>query len=75
MSDSRGLPTKRNPLVPLRTAKPLPAARSRAALGLAAAAAEGRFRLQVCVECGATQYPPRDVCEHCLSGALNWREV
>ena len=41
---------------------PLPAARSRAALGLAVGAAEGRFMLQVCGDCGAVQYPPRDVC-------------
>ena len=75
MTEAHGRPTKRNPLLPLRVAKPLPAARSRAALGLAAAAAEGQFRLQVCEECGATQYPPRDVCGRCLSGALKWRAV
>jgi short-subunit dehydrogenase/uncharacterized OB-fold protein len=49
--------------------------RSRAALGLAAAAAEGRFRLQLCHDCGAAQYPPRDVCGQCLSGALKWGDV
>jgi short-subunit dehydrogenase/uncharacterized OB-fold protein len=49
--------------------------RSRAALGLAVGAAEGRFRLQVCDDCGAAQYPPRDVCGQCLSGALKWRDV
>jgi NAD(P)-dependent dehydrogenase (short-subunit alcohol dehydrogenase family) len=67
-------PKKRNPLAPLRAPKPLPAARSRAALGLAASAAEGRFRLQVCEECGAVQYPPRELCVACL-GALAWRDV
>ena len=60
----------------LRTRLPLlpPGGRSRAALGLTAAAALGRFELQVCAECGAVQYPPREVCHRCLSGTLRWRE-
>lgn len=49
--------------------------RSRAALGLAAAAAEGRFMLQVCEECGAIQYPPRDACSTCLSVDLGWKDI
>jgi NAD(P)-dependent dehydrogenase (short-subunit alcohol dehydrogenase family)/uncharacterized OB-fold protein len=65
----------RNPLEPLRGPVPLPAARSRTALGLAAMAAEGRFALQTCAECGAVQYPPRDVCGACLGGDLPWRDV
>ena len=65
---------RRNPLV--RTRQPLlpPSARSRAALGLTAAAALGRFELQVCGACGAVQYPPSESCQRCLSGALRWRE-
>ena len=51
-----------------------PSARSRAALGLTAAAARGRFELQTCAACGAVQYPPREACHRCLSGALHWRE-
>jgi NAD(P)-dependent dehydrogenase (short-subunit alcohol dehydrogenase family)/uncharacterized OB-fold protein len=51
-----------------------PAVRSRAALGLTAAAALGRFELQVCGDCGAVQYPPREMCHRCLSGTLRWRE-
>jgi NAD(P)-dependent dehydrogenase (short-subunit alcohol dehydrogenase family)/uncharacterized OB-fold protein len=51
-----------------------PAMRSRAALGLTAAAALGTFKLQVCEACGAVQYPPREMCRQCLSGALVWRE-
>ncbi len=51
-----------------------PTARSRAALGLTAAAALGRFALQVCGDCGAVQYPAREACHRCLSGALRWRE-
>jgi NAD(P)-dependent dehydrogenase (short-subunit alcohol dehydrogenase family)/uncharacterized OB-fold protein len=68
-------PRRRNPLLPARAPAPLPAARSRAALGLAVGAAEGRFLLQVCADCGAVQYPPRAVCGNCLSGALKWRDV
>jgi NAD(P)-dependent dehydrogenase (short-subunit alcohol dehydrogenase family)/uncharacterized OB-fold protein len=52
-----------------------PETRSRAALGLTAAAAEGRFALQCCAECGAVQYPPRDACGTCLSTDLPWRAV
>ncbi len=67
-------PRRKNPM--LRTRLPLlpPGGRSRAALGLTAAATLGRFELQVCAECGAVQYPPREVCHRCLSGALRWRE-
>jgi NAD(P)-dependent dehydrogenase (short-subunit alcohol dehydrogenase family)/uncharacterized OB-fold protein len=51
-----------------------PSARSRAALGLTAAAALGQFKLQVCGACGAVQYPPRETCHQCLCGTLRWRE-
>jgi NAD(P)-dependent dehydrogenase (short-subunit alcohol dehydrogenase family)/uncharacterized OB-fold protein len=51
-----------------------PWTRSRVALGLTAAAAEGRFALQVCADCGAVQYPPREACRACLSDALPWRD-
>jgi uncharacterized OB-fold protein/NAD(P)-dependent dehydrogenase (short-subunit alcohol dehydrogenase family) len=51
-----------------------PAARSRAAMGLTAAAAVGRFELQSCLACGAVQYPPREACRRCLSVELEWRE-
>ena len=66
-------PKRKNPL--LRTPQPLlpPSMRSRAALGLTAAAALGRFELQVCADCGAVQYPPREVCHRCLSDRLRWR--
>lgn len=52
-----------------------PLGRSRAALGLSAAAAEGRFALQHCADCGTVQYPPRDACCRCLSVQLDWRET
>jgi NAD(P)-dependent dehydrogenase (short-subunit alcohol dehydrogenase family)/uncharacterized OB-fold protein len=50
-----------------------PRPRSRAALGLTAAAALGRFELQVCRECGTVQYPPREACRRCLSTQLDWQ--
>ena len=40
---------------------------------MTAAAAEGRFALQVCKECAAVQYPPREACHRCLSAQLQWR--
>ena len=49
-----------------------PAARSRVALGLTAAAALGRFELQQCRDCGMVQYPPRESCQRCLSVRLSW---
>ncbi|HTW38151.1 MAG TPA: SDR family oxidoreductase [Steroidobacteraceae bacterium] len=47
--------------------------RSAIALGLTAAAAQGRLELQVCEACGAVQYPPREACHRCLSSRLQWR--
>jgi NAD(P)-dependent dehydrogenase (short-subunit alcohol dehydrogenase family)/uncharacterized OB-fold protein len=66
-------PKRKNPV--LRTRQPVlpPWPRSRVALGLTAAAAEGRFALQVCANCGAVQYPPREACHVCLSDDLPWR--
>jgi uncharacterized OB-fold protein len=66
-------PKRKNPV--LRTRQPTlpPASRSRVALGLTAAAARGRLELQVCHDCGAVQYPPREVCRACLSHRLVWR--
>ena len=66
-------PRRKNPVV--RTRLPLlpPWSRSRVALGLTAAAAEGRFELPCCRECGAVQYPPREMCHRCLSHSLEWR--
>jgi NAD(P)-dependent dehydrogenase (short-subunit alcohol dehydrogenase family)/uncharacterized OB-fold protein len=50
-----------------------PLARSRVALALTAAAALGRFELQVCRDCGTVQYPPREACHRCLSAELDWK--
>ncbi|MGE0736692.1 MAG: SDR family NAD(P)-dependent oxidoreductase [Alphaproteobacteria bacterium] len=66
-------PKRKNPVLRTRLPTMPPATRSRVALGLAAAAAQGRFELQVCRDCGAVQYPPREVCHSCLSERLQWR--
>src|SRR5262249_27769017 len=68
-------PPRKNPLK--RTRQPLhpQGVRSRTAHGLTAAAAEGRFALQVCLDCNAVLYPPRDACPACLSARLPFRDV
>ncbi|MGD9766373.1 MAG: SDR family oxidoreductase [Pseudolabrys sp.] len=68
-------PKRKNPLK--RTRLPLnpQGVRSRTAHGLTAAAAEGRFALQVCEDCKTVIYPPRDCCPNCLSARLPFRDV
>jgi NAD(P)-dependent dehydrogenase (short-subunit alcohol dehydrogenase family)/uncharacterized OB-fold protein len=68
-------PKRKNPLQ--RTRQPLSpqGLRSRTAHGLTAAAAEGRFALQVCEDCKTVIYPPRDCCPFCLSVRLPFRDV
>lgn len=60
-------PKRKDPLKRTRLPLSPPGARSRTALGLAAAAAQGRFMLQVCSECAKTIYPPRDACPGCFA--------
>jgi uncharacterized OB-fold protein len=38
----------------------------------AVAAKDGTLTLQVCGDCGRSQYPSGDVCRHCLGGELTW---
>jgi NAD(P)-dependent dehydrogenase (short-subunit alcohol dehydrogenase family)/uncharacterized OB-fold protein len=64
---------KKNPVLRTRLPTLPPAARSRVALGLTAAAALGRFELQQCAACGTVQYPPREACQRCLSVRLIWK--
>ncbi len=66
-------PRRKNPVLRTRQMNLPPWARGRVALGMTAAAAEGRFELQVCQECAAVQYPPREACHSCLSPRLKWR--
>jgi len=68
-------PPKKNPQIRTPVPHVPPMLRSRAALGLTLAAAEGRFMLQACAACGALQYPPRDACRACLSTDLRWQDV
>jgi NAD(P)-dependent dehydrogenase (short-subunit alcohol dehydrogenase family)/uncharacterized OB-fold protein len=73
MTDPLIRPRRKNPVLATRMPTLPPGGRSRAALGLTAAAAEGRFALQACADCGAIQYPPREACHACLSVRLRWR--
>ena len=66
-------PKRKNPVLRTRLPTLPPAARSRIALGLTAAAALGRFELQQCRDCGTVQYPPREACHNCLSIRLAWK--
>ena len=67
-------PKRKNPVLRTRQMNLPPWARGRVALGITAAAAEGRFELQTCEVCGTVQYPPREACHKCLSPRLHWRE-
>ena len=75
MTNSITPPRRKDPL--RKTREPLlpQGVRSRTAHGLTAAAAEGRFSLQVCADCGFTFYPPRDACPKCLSARIPFRDV
>jgi NAD(P)-dependent dehydrogenase (short-subunit alcohol dehydrogenase family)/uncharacterized OB-fold protein len=66
-------PPRKNPVLRTPQMNLPPWARGRVALGMTAAAALGRFELQVCQDCGQLQYPPREACHHCLSARLKWR--
>ena len=63
-------PKRKDPL--RKTRQPLypQLIRSRTAHGLTAAAAQGRFELQTCLECKTIFYPPRDACPKCLSARV-----
>ena len=75
MTEPLAQPRRKDPLK--KTREPLlpQGVRSRTAHGLTAAAAEGRFALQVCADCGFTLYPPRDACPRCLSALVPFRDV
>jgi uncharacterized OB-fold protein len=75
MTEPLARPKRKNPLKKTRVPLLPEGTRSRTALGLAAAAAEGRFQLQVCSDCAIVVYPPRDACPRCLSPRLPYRDV
>jgi NAD(P)-dependent dehydrogenase (short-subunit alcohol dehydrogenase family)/uncharacterized OB-fold protein len=75
MSASVPKSPRKNPLARTQAPQVPPSARSRTAHGLTAAAAEGRFALQVCADCTRVIYPPRDACSHCLSPKLVFKDV
>jgi NAD(P)-dependent dehydrogenase (short-subunit alcohol dehydrogenase family)/uncharacterized OB-fold protein len=68
-------PKRKNPLEKTRLPLLPHGKRSRPSLGLTAAAAEGRFALQVCADCSAVIYPPRDACPRCLSARIPFKDV
>ncbi|MEO7914312.1 MAG: zinc ribbon domain-containing protein, partial [Novosphingobium sp.] len=63
----------RDPLARKKARHLSPPARSRAMHAMSARAAQGRFILQVCTDCGKATYPPRDVCPTCW-GELAWQD-
>ena len=67
-------PPRKNPMLRTQQLNLPPAARGRVALGITAAAAQGRFELQRCEDCGTVQYPPREACHQCLSPRLHWKQ-
>lgn len=67
-------PKRKNPLKRTRLPVSPPDLRSRQSHLLTRAAAEGRFGLPTCLDCGALHYPPRDACPHCLSSRIGMRE-
>ena len=67
-------PPRKNPISRTPQLNLPPAARGRVALGVTAAATQGRFELQACKDCGAVQYPPREACQKCLSPRLRWAQ-
>lgn len=75
MSTPLARPKRKNPLAKTRLPLLPHGGRSRTAHGLTAAAAEGRFALQICEDCAHVAYPPRDACPNCLSVRLPFRDV
>jgi NAD(P)-dependent dehydrogenase (short-subunit alcohol dehydrogenase family)/uncharacterized OB-fold protein len=68
-------PKRKDPLKKTRVPLLPHGRRSRTAYGLTAAAAEGRFALQVCTDCSNVVYPPRDACPRCLSPRIPFKDV
>jgi NAD(P)-dependent dehydrogenase (short-subunit alcohol dehydrogenase family)/uncharacterized OB-fold protein len=75
MSEAIKRPKRKNPILRTRAPTLPPDRRSRVALGLVRAAAQGALELQCCPACGAVQYPPREACVECLSIDLEWKAM
>ena len=52
-----------------------PALRSPQGIKLDEHAVDGELTLQQCSACQTVQYPPRELCRHCLGDELNWSAV
>jgi len=52
-----------------------PAARTPVWEAVTKAAAARRFILPKCEDCQTIQYPPREICCHCLGHHLAWRDI
>ncbi len=52
-----------------------PSHRTRLGRALANNQLQASLVLQQCEDCNTIQYPPREVCKHCLSDALSWQAV
>src|SRR4029079_3383523 len=75
ITDRRARQNRKNRLKRTRLPLSPQGVRSRTAQGITAAAAEGRFALQVCLDCNTVIYPPRDACPACLSARIPFRDV
>lgn len=75
MTEARRRPPRKDPQKRTVTPTLPPHARSRRALALTVAAAEGRFALQQCAECKCVVYPPRELCPKCWSMDLGWQDI
>ncbi len=75
MTDALQRPEKKDPQKRTRLPTLPPFARSRRALALTVAAAEGLLRLQECCECKHITYPPREICPKCWSLELTWQPI
>lgn len=73
MTEPLAPPIRKDPLKNTKMGHVSPGLRSRAARGMAARAAQGRFVLQVCTDCQGITYPPRDRCPSCW-GTLDWQD-
>ncbi len=52
-----------------------PTARTAVWRRITRAAESGAFILQVCRNCKAVQYPPRELCNDCLHDELEWEKI